>query len=98
MTAGERIREARIQRGMTQKQLGERAGIAEPTIRKYELGKLNPKYETMQKIASALNVTVGYIQGYETMNTSVYCNSSASVMYISIPPLWEGKRRIPLPG
>lgn len=69
MTAGERIREARIQRGMTQKQLGERAGIAEPTIRKYELGKLNPKYETMRKIASALDVTVGYIQGYETMNT-----------------------------
>lgn len=25
--------------------------------------------------------------------TSVYCNSSASVMYISIPPFREGKRR-----
>lgn len=65
MTVGERIRTARVQRGMTQKQVGERAGIAEPTIRKYELGKLNPKYETLQKIASALNVSTTYLQGYE---------------------------------
>lgn len=30
--------------------------------------------------------------------TSVYCNSSASVMYISIPPLWEGKKKGSPPG
>lgn len=55
-TIGERIRELRNDRGMTQKELGERAGIAEPTIRRYELGKLNPKFETVQKIAKALGV------------------------------------------
>ena len=50
MTVGERIRNARKNAGLTQKQLGEKCGIAEPTIRRYELGKLNPKYETLQKI------------------------------------------------
>ncbi len=56
MTVGERIRKYRIEKGWTQKKLGEESNIAEPTIRRYELGKLNPKYETLQKISKALNV------------------------------------------
>lgn len=55
-TIGEKIREIRKARGLTQKELGEKAGIAEPTIRRYELGKLNPKIETVKKIADALGV------------------------------------------
>lgn len=58
MTTGERIRQLRKEAGLTQKQLGEKCGIAEPTIRKYELGKLKPKIETLIKIANALNVNV----------------------------------------
>lgn len=58
MTTGERIRQARKVRNWTQKKLGEESGIAEPTIRRYELGKLNPKFETLQRIANALQVPV----------------------------------------
>ena len=58
MTIGERIRNARKARTLTQKQLGELAGIAEPTIRRYELGRLKPKFETIVKIADALNESV----------------------------------------
>ncbi len=58
MTVGERIRIARKEKGLTQKALGEACGIAEPTIRRYELGKLNPKFETLGKIASALGVDI----------------------------------------
>lgn len=61
MTIGERIREERKKQGLTQKRLGELCGIAEPTIRKYELGKLNPKYQTSQKIADALDVDTSYL-------------------------------------
>lgn len=57
MTVGELIRSARQQRGLTQKALGEACGIAEPTIRRYELGKLNPKRETIEKIALALGIS-----------------------------------------
>ena len=56
MTTGEKIRAARKQAHLTQKQLGELCGIAEPTIRRYELGKLNPKKETLEKIAVQLGV------------------------------------------
>ena len=56
MTTGEKIRQARVKKGLTQKQLGELCEIAEPTIRRYELGKLNPKKETLEKIAAPLGV------------------------------------------
>ena len=54
MTTAEKIRVARKKAGLTQKQLGDLCGIAEPTIRKYELGKLNPKRETLEKISAPL--------------------------------------------
>ena len=55
-TIGERIRECRKEKGLTQKKLGELCGIKEPNIRKYELGKANPKLETILKIAKALDI------------------------------------------
>ena len=54
MTVGERIQSLRKQQNLTQKELGKRCGIAEPTIRRYELGKLKPKITTVAKIADAL--------------------------------------------
>ena len=61
---GDKIKELRLRNGLTQKSLGEKCGIAEPTIRKYELGKLNPKVETVKKIADALNVSVSEIMDW----------------------------------
>lgn len=63
MNSGDRIRAARKDRKLTQKQLGELCGIAEPTIRRYELGKLNPKYETLQRIADALDIHIYVLLG-----------------------------------
>ncbi len=58
---GKRIRELRLKKGLTQKELGALCGIAEPNIGKYELGKQNPKYGTLFKIADALNVPYDYL-------------------------------------
>lgn len=55
--AGDMIRKYRKEKGWTQKQLGEACGIHEANIRKYELGKQNPKKETLEKIADALGVS-----------------------------------------
>lgn len=61
-TVGDRIRFYRKQanngNGITQKELGEACGMYESQIRKYELGKANPKMETLQKIADALKVSM----------------------------------------
>ena len=58
MSVKEKIREKRIEKGYTQKKLSELCGIAESTIRQYELGKKNPKLETVERIATALEFPV----------------------------------------
>lgn len=56
MVIGEQMRQLRIARGLSQKELGDKIGIDSATVGKYERGKLNPKLETVKKIAAALNV------------------------------------------
>ncbi|MBQ8139870.1 MAG: helix-turn-helix domain-containing protein [Lachnospiraceae bacterium] len=58
MTVGETIKEIRHAYGITQKQLAAATGIDDATIRKYEAGKLYPKYKTLEKIAKGLGVEV----------------------------------------
>lgn len=58
MTIGETIKKIRIERGLTQKQLGELCGIDPGNLRKYESGKIKPKIETIKKIADALETTI----------------------------------------
>ncbi len=67
MTVGENLRRIRKERGLTQKELGELCGIKEANIRKYELGKANPKIETISRIAKALGVHL-----WDLANTSIW--------------------------
>jgi transcriptional regulator with XRE-family HTH domain len=62
---GKRIRFFRECRNMTQRQLGETAGILEATVRKYEIGQRNPKTDQIGKIAEALGVTSYALSGFE---------------------------------
>ena len=55
---GDMIRKYRTEKGLTQKSLGELCGSADSNIRKYESGNQNPKIETLQKIADALDIPV----------------------------------------
>ena len=55
-TLGERIRYYRKRKGMTQKQLADLCQITEPDIRNYELDNRIPGYDTLNTIASALDV------------------------------------------
>lgn len=83
MTVGERIREARKKAGLTQEKLGNLAGIAGPTIRRYELGLLNPKLETLEKIAKALGVSVWGLRGAELPGYNVYNFEKGGLTLIS---------------
>jgi len=61
---GELIRKYRIEKGLTQKQLGEKCGINEANIRKYELGTQKPKIETLERIAAGLDIPLSKLSGY----------------------------------
>lgn len=57
MSVGANIRQVRKARNMTQKELGEKlGGISQQQIGQWENGIKNPKIETIQKIANALDV------------------------------------------
>ena len=54
---GTLIRNFRTMAGLTQKELAEKCGLNESTIRNYELGNRYPDHETLKKISSALNIS-----------------------------------------
>lgn len=56
MTIGEKIREARIKKDLTQKQLGDKCRMADSAIRRYESGRGNPTLDTVGRIAEALDM------------------------------------------
>lgn len=56
MTTGKRIQRARKEAGLSQKQLGERLGLSASMIGQWENDLRNPKYDTLQRIAAALDV------------------------------------------
>ena len=59
MTIGEKIKKARTDAKMTQKELAEKCGMADSAIRKYESGKVTPKLDTIAKIARAMGLYAG---------------------------------------
>ena len=58
MTLGERIQSARKKAGLTQQDLATKIGAATITIRQYELGKRNPNFKQLKKIAVALDTSI----------------------------------------
>ena len=57
MNIGQKIKKARLERGLTQQELGALVGVQKSAIAKYENGRVvNIKRNTLQKIAKALNI------------------------------------------
>lgn len=56
---GERIREMRINKDLTQLELADRSGCASNYIAMLERGERNPTYLTLLKIAGGLGVKMG---------------------------------------
>lgn len=60
----DRLREARLQKSLSQAELARRAEVTERTIQNYELGSRKPRnMEVAQKLADALEISVAYLLG-----------------------------------
>jgi transcriptional regulator with XRE-family HTH domain len=59
MSLGARIRTLRLDRGIQQKALAERAGLTPSLVSQIESGKLTPSLHTLGRLAGALGVPVG---------------------------------------
>ena len=57
MNIGQKIREARIEKGMTQEELGDILGVQKSAVAKYENGRIvNIKRSTLKKISDVLGI------------------------------------------
>ena len=59
---GERIRQLRSERGISQVELAEKAGLIQPHIVRIEQGRYSVGLDTLQAIAKALGCTVDMVE------------------------------------
>lgn len=74
MTSGENIKYYRKAKNLTQKKLGALCGMNEAQIRQYELGKANPKLDTIKRIANALSINYLFLVGDDELENTVKQN------------------------
>ena len=67
MKFNERLKKYREEKGLTQAQLSELAGITSRQIQNYEGGKARPRLDAAEKIAKALNITTDELLGNADM-------------------------------
>jgi len=61
MTFSEKVKKARVEQGMTQTELGEKAGVSLRTITAYERDGITPRPKTLAKLAEVLKVSTVYL-------------------------------------
>ena len=71
---GNKIRNARTLKKMTQKQLGKIIGVGESTVRMWELGKNKPSPEILKKLSKSLDVPL-----YELMAIAGYMDNKTLI-------------------
>lgn len=59
----ERLKAARELRGWSQSDLGIRSGLPSSSVAHFEIGSRKPSFDTLQRLANALEVTTDYLLG-----------------------------------
>ena len=65
MDFGSRLKELRIQAGLTQKQLAEQIGVTKSVVSFYELRERTPSPEVLIKLSTVFHVSTDYLLGIE---------------------------------
>lgn len=89
MTIGDRIKELRLEKQMTLKDLGREVGISEATMQRYENGVIkNISPHMMRKLAAALGTSASWLMGEQekdlTQNGTVFAISKTERILIQI--------------
>ena len=54
---GRNLRRARLQRGMTQEEVGQQSGVHPTEVSRIEAGKHDPRVSTVERLAKAVGVS-----------------------------------------
>lgn len=86
---GQRIRDLRKQKRMSQTELAKSAGVSQTTVTAWETGKAEPSSSAVAKLADIFNVTTDYLLGrpnkQETKKDDVELSGDDVIM------TWRGK-------
>lgn len=80
MLLSKRLKELRINRGLTQRELGERVNVTKVSICCYENGTRVPTLDTLTKLGKVLDVDVDYLLGYDNPVKSKGKNKKVTTM------------------
>ena len=102
MTKGDRIKQARIEKGITQDELGRLCETSKQNIYKYETGKItNIPSDMIEKIGNALDVSPCYLMGWEGFGkggNAQPANRSAQYLTDDEQKLLDGYRELSKQG
>jgi len=57
------LRKTRLEKGLSQSDLAQKAGFQPSAISHFEAGRRSPSFENMKRLADALNVTIDFLLG-----------------------------------
>ncbi|CEO32943.1 helix-turn-helix domain-containing protein [Paraclostridium sordellii] len=83
MEMGELIKNLRIEKGLTQEELGNLLGLKKAAINKYENGRVeNIKRSIIQKMAEIFDVSPAYLMGWENVDIQNEFNKTEDTISI----------------
>jgi len=98
MSIGTRVMQIRNQKGMSQRQLSERCGIAGSYLSRIENRHLEPRPKTLRKIADALEVPLAeFFQDHAEKLTGVQCVVTPSGKCL-MELIGASQGKAPMPG
>ena len=71
MNLGQKIKKARLNLNLSQKELSEKTGISERSLYSYEQLNIMPRSGNLKKIASVLNVSINYLLSDDFSNDNI---------------------------
>lgn len=89
-TLGNRIRELRLKKNITQKELAELLGVSQQAVANYEKGKRIPKAKTQLELAGVFKVPISYVMGLGFSNEELE-KISYNAIYLSLIEIIKDK-------
>jgi len=83
MSVGERIKNRRIELGISQTQLAKVAELTPAAISQFEAGSRKPSFDAISNLASALNVSTDYLVGNHNNVGDEYAEMIRNIMGFS---------------
>ncbi|WP_257140847.1 helix-turn-helix domain-containing protein [Lactococcus lactis] len=95
----DRLKELRLERGLTQQKVADRLNVSQPNYRRWETGERSPSSETLKKLADFFNVSTDFLLGrYETLQPKIFYKRLVKLAKERKLTLWEVESNMGYPN